>query len=117
MALFQSALGRSYNPDYLSMVASAIKAPSGHNAQPWTFRIRESAVEIHPNFSRSLPNVDADNRELYISLGCALENLCLAATQLGYQPSPSVVDSAGGCYIQVRLARGARSPRRTSLGL
>ncbi|WP_320053287.1 Acg family FMN-binding oxidoreductase [uncultured Acetobacteroides sp.] len=109
VALFQSALGRGYNPDYLSMVASAIKAPSGHNTQPWKFRIRESAVEIHPNLSCSLPNVDGDNRELYISLGCALENLCLAASQQGYQPIPSVVDSAGGCYISVRLVRGGAS--------
>ena len=27
------------NPDFLFMVEYAIKAPSGHNTQPWLFRI------------------------------------------------------------------------------
>nr|QNO41475.1 hypothetical protein PPGKDJHO_00006 [Methanosarcinales archaeon ANME-2c ERB4]QNO48095.1 hypothetical protein DOJOGAGO_00003 [Methanosarcinales archaeon ANME-2c ERB4] len=30
--------------------------------------------------------VDPDNRELYISLGCALENLVIAAKCAGYDP-------------------------------
>ena len=61
------------NPDFLFMVEYAIKAPSGHNTQPWLFRINENNIEIHPNFDRALPVVDFDNRELFISLGTALE--------------------------------------------
>jgi len=30
--------------------------------------------------------VDPDNRELYTSLGCALENLLIAAKYAGYDP-------------------------------
>ena len=72
------------NPDFLFMVEYAIKAPSGHNTQPWLFRINENNIEIHPNFDRALPVVDFDNRELFISLGCALENLCITALEKGY---------------------------------
>lgn len=72
------------NPDFLFMVEYAIKAPSGHNTQPWLFRINENSIEIHPNFDRALPVVDFDNRELFISLGCALENLCITALEKGY---------------------------------
>ena len=38
--------------------------------------------------SKSLPSVDPDNRELFISLGCATENLCIAAEAKGYAPLP-----------------------------
>ena len=34
------------NPDYLFMIESACKAPSGHNTQPWLFKIRESEIDI-----------------------------------------------------------------------
>ena len=32
------------NPDFLFMVEYAIKAPSGHNTQPWLFRINENSI-------------------------------------------------------------------------
>lgn len=38
-----------------------------------------------PDFTRALPVVDPDHRELYISLGCAAENLFIAAGHFGYQ--------------------------------
>ena len=70
--------------DYLFMIEQAVKAPSGHNTQPWLFRLNENEIQILPNFDKSLPAVDPDNRELFISLGCAAENLCIAASQKGY---------------------------------
>ena len=73
------------NPDYLFMIEQAVKAPSGHNTQPWLFRINENDIQIQPNFDKSLPVVDPDNRELFISLGCATENLRIAASQKGYK--------------------------------
>jgi len=78
------------NPDFLFMVEQAIKAPSGHNTQPWLFKINDSSIEIRPNLDRSLPIVDFDNRELFISLGCATENLCIAASHKGYETEISV---------------------------
>jgi hypothetical protein len=74
----------NYNQDFLEMVQYAVKAPSGHNTQPWKFRINENSIELMPDLVKSLPVVDENNRELYISLGCALENLCITAQQLGY---------------------------------
>ena len=59
-------------------------APSGHNTQPWKFSIEENSIRIFPDFSRQLPVVDPHHRELYISLGCALENLVIAARYSGY---------------------------------
>ena len=58
------------------MMEQAVKAPSGHNTQPWLFRVQKDRIQILPDMSKSLPAVDPDNRELFISLGCATENLC-----------------------------------------
>jgi len=70
--------------DFNFLVESAIKAPSGHNTQPWMFEQRDNKIIIHPDLTRSLPVVDSDNHELYISLGCALENLLIAARHEAY---------------------------------
>jgi nitroreductase len=75
----------------LELVAHAIKAPSGHNTQPWSFRLHESAIEVIPNFDHALPAADKENRELYISLGCAVENLCIAAGEKGYFARPEII--------------------------
>ncbi len=62
----------------------AILAPSSHNTQPWKFHIRDSEIEIFVDKGRWLKVADADQRELYISVGCALENLLIAAEHFGY---------------------------------
>lgn len=78
------------HPDYLFMIEQAVKAPSGHNTQPWLFRVNDDKIQILPNYDKSLPIVDPDNRELFISLGCAIENLLIAASQRGYDTDLSI---------------------------
>jgi len=70
----------------VEFVRYATLAPSGHNTQPWKFSLKGDCIRIFPDFTRRLPVVDPDNRELYISLGCALENLLIAAKYCGYDP-------------------------------
>lgn len=67
-----------------SLIHYAIQAPSGHNTQPWKFKVEEDSITIYPDYTRSLPVVDSDNHALFISLGCALENLVVAANNKGY---------------------------------
>jgi len=69
---------------FVEFVRHATLAPSGHNTQPWKFSVEKDCIRIFPDFTRALPVVDPDNRELYISLGCALENLVIAAKHAGY---------------------------------
>lgn len=64
----------------------AIPAPSSHNTQPWKFRIvGDETIEIYADNARWLKVADAGKRELYPSVGCALENLLIAAGHFGYQ--------------------------------
>lgn len=72
-------------PKIKKILESAIKAPSGHNTQPWKFRVDGHKIEILPDYSRQLPVVDPDDHALFISLGCALENLVIAAAHYGFE--------------------------------
>ena len=70
--------------DFIQIASYASKAPSGHNTQPWKFHITDGTITVLPNLEVALPIVDRNNRELFISLGCAVENLCIAASYFGY---------------------------------
>ena len=84
--------GRAQDADFLTLIKAATQAPSGHNSQPWWFEISDHSIVISPNLDRALPAVDGQHRELFISLGCALENLCTKATELHYQTKVSLSD-------------------------
>jgi len=96
------------NDPLRSLVQSATLAASGHNTQPWKFAIRADAIEIHPDSSRQLPGVDPQQRELWISLGCALENLLLAARAAGYAAEVAYPDTAD--VIRVSLTPDSPQP-------
>ncbi len=85
----------------LELVRFASLAASGHNTQPWKFAITQNAIEIHPDLSRRLPAVDPNDRELWISLGCALENLLIAARAAGFSPKVSYPNATD--FIRVDL--------------
>jgi len=61
----------------------AILAPSGHNTQPWLFRLRDQRLQVYADRARALPVVDPDDRELTISCGAALATLRIAARHFG----------------------------------
>jgi len=62
----------------------AILAPSSHNTQPWKFRVEEKRIDLLLNYDGWLKVADHDQRELHISIGCALENLLIAAEHFGF---------------------------------
>jgi hypothetical protein len=62
----------------------AMLAPSSHNAQPWKFATKNYRLLLLVDRSRQLAVADSDRRELHISMGCALENLLIAAAHFGY---------------------------------
>ena len=37
---------------------------SGHNTQPWKFKIAADNIRIYPDLTRRIPAVDSDDREL-----------------------------------------------------
>jgi len=69
------------------IVGYAILAPSARNTQPWRFEVKDDTVNLYADFSRRLTVADPNMLQLYISLGCALENLLLAARHFGFSCS------------------------------
>ena len=77
----------------------ATLAANGHNTQPWRFRIAGQAIHIAPDLSRRTPAVDPDDHHLYVSLGCAAENLALAANAGGLAGEMRFDPSGDGAVI------------------
>ncbi|MBS1167518.1 MAG: Tat pathway signal protein, partial [Proteobacteria bacterium] len=60
------------------LIRLATLAANSHNTQPWRFQVAETAIDIRPDPSRLTPVVDPDEHHLFVSLGCAAENLVIA---------------------------------------
>jgi nitroreductase len=91
------------------LVRYATLAANSHNTQPWTFKIWDGNIVIAPDFGRRCPAVDPDDHHLFVSLGCATENLIQAAAAAGLRAEPSL-DADG---INIRLDR--TTPERSGL--
>lgn len=80
-------------PEMADLIRYATLAPNGHNTQPWRFRTSNDRIEILPDVLRRTPVVDPDDHHLFVSLGCAAENLAIAAGargrsgRLGFDPA------------------------------
>ncbi len=75
------------------LVRYATLAANSHNTQPWLFEAGGNTIRIRADVDRRCPVVDPDDRHVIASLGCATENLVLAAkaagieAQVEFQPS------------------------------
>ena len=78
------------------LVRYATLAPSSHNTQCWKFARERGGITILPDFSRRLPVVDPDDHHVFVSLGCAAENLIQAAIAHGLAGEAAVADVDGG---------------------
>lgn len=75
---------RSRDEKLRFMVRYAVLAPSNRNSQPWRFTVGSDQITLHADLSRWQQVSDSYQRELYISLGCALENLLVALEHFGF---------------------------------
>ena len=68
------------------LVYFATLAASSHNTQCWKFQCSPAdlSITVFPDLTRACPAVDPDNHHLFASLGCAVENLTIAANHYGY---------------------------------
>jgi nitroreductase len=110
MLLLRRPLGTGR--DVREVVRFATLAANGHNTQPWRFRIGQQAIRILPDLSRRTPAVDPDDHHLYVSLGCAAENLSLAAAALGF-PGEARFEATEAGAVVYEYSDGAE--QRTSL--
>lgn len=118
---YEEAVRRTWHPDKRNMadgstlqrelIRYATLAPSSHNTQCWRFRIEARAISILPDLSRRCPAVDPDDHHLFVSLGCAAENLIQAALANGLKGEPGLDPSAGGVLrLVLEPAKAIASP-------
>jgi hypothetical protein len=93
------------------LVRHAALAPSSHNTQCWRFQPQPRSIVIKPDLSRRCPAVDPDDHHLFVSLGCATENLVHAALANGLRADVRF-DPGGDGAINVGLesTRAVDSP-------
>jgi nitroreductase len=103
------------------LIRYAVLAPSVRNSQPWRFTVERNVVGLWADPERRLPVADPARRELYLSLGCALENLVVAAECAGYRheivyfPDRSAPDLASRISFHPDPTPGAGRPPVTAL--
>jgi hypothetical protein len=97
-------------PEYLA-VRAALLAASPHNTQPWAFGISPTCIDLRAVAARNLGSMDSLRRELHIGLGCAIENLVIAARSAGRSCEvalcPSPRDPSWVASIQLRPSPAA----------
>lgn len=76
------------------LVRYATLAPSSHNTQCWKFHLEDRSISVLPDLSRRCPAVDPDDHHLFVSIGCATENLIQAALANGLHGNVIFDDSA-----------------------
>jgi nitroreductase len=68
----------------LQALASAVRAPSVYNSQPWRWRVDPTVgIDVFADRDRHLITIDPGGRDLLLSCGAALEHLVVALAGLG----------------------------------
>ncbi len=96
------------------IVAAGILASNPHNSQPWLFHVTDSTIDLFAVPERQIGVIDPFRREMYIGLGCAVENMRLAAEAEGFTPiirlMPDLTTESHAASISLAESSPATSP-------
>ena len=92
------------------LVRCATLAPSSHNTQCWKFAVQDKSITILPDLSRRCPAVDPDDHHVFVSLGCAAENLIQAAAAHGLKAELGIDAARDAIRVALTPAPAQVSP-------
>lgn len=119
---YEAVAGRTWRQGSLSgfngealnreLVRYATLAPSSHNTQCWKFALGgdSHAITILPDLSRRCPAVDPDDHHMFVSLGCAAENLVQAALAHGLKAEVRFDATLDAVHIALAPAPAQATP-------
>jgi nitroreductase len=87
----------------------AILAPSGHNGQPWSFRIGQDVLQVRADRSRALPMVDPCDREMLISCAATIHLTRVALEHFGYHPAITLLPDPADPDLLATIHPGRRA--------
>jgi hypothetical protein len=99
----------------LNLVRAAVLAANAHNSQPWLFRLAPNRIELYAATARNIGSMDPLRREMYISLGCALENLLLAADAHGLATTVQLMPDSTDATLAARIDLAPGASNRSAL--
>jgi hypothetical protein len=94
------------------LVRLATLAPSSHNTQCWKFALGSNgrAITVLPDLARRCPAVDPDDHHLFVSLGCATENLIQAALAHGLKAQAQFDPASDAVRVTLEPTRAQTTP-------
>ncbi len=101
--------GAETKPERIAARAGVL-ASSPHNTQPWAFVVDPAGIEVHADLTRDLGVCDSLLRELYIGLGCAVENIAIAARASGRAAVVELFPDASRPSFVASIALSAAPP-------
>ncbi len=101
----------------LELVRCATLAPSSHNTQCWKFALAADgrSITLLPDLARRCPAVDPDDHHVFVSLGCATENLVQAALAHGLQGTAQFDGTADAVRVALEPTRPQTTPWFTAI--
>lgn len=91
------------------LIEFAVRAPSGHNTQPWLFRLTDNHLDVIADRTRALPVVDPFDRELTISCGAAIDHMAVAASHFGREILVGELPDPADSDVLARISLGKES--------
>ena len=101
------------------LVRCATLAPSSHNTQCWKFALGANgrSISILPDLARRCPAVDPDDHHVFVSLGCATENLVQAALAHGLKGEAQFDTAGNAVRVTLEPTRAQATPLFTAIPL
>ena len=96
------------------VLAAGVLACNPHNTQAWRFVVTGDVIKVHSDPARRMPRNDASAREHFAGLGCAVENMVIAAGPAGFTPEVTLFpDGTASDYVaRVELRPGGSGSDR-----
>jgi alkylhydroperoxidase/carboxymuconolactone decarboxylase family protein YurZ len=92
------------------LIRCATLAPSSHNTQCWKFAPQAQGITILPDLARRCPAVDPDDHHVFVTLGCAAENLAQAALAHGLSAEAQFDVTRGAIHMALAPTAPQASP-------
>lgn len=87
-----------------ALLAQAIQAPSGDNAQPWEFELNEGTIEVFNLPARDETLYNFRQQGSYLAHGALVENISLLAARDGYHTEVELFPGGTDCTARISFS-------------